>query len=282
MNPIYIVLISIASFLLLLFFAFVFLVSPRRYRKEMDCFKDVRYAHRGLHSDTVAENSMTAFRLALEGGYGIEFDVRLSSDGEVVVFHDDTLDRVTDEKGKVSERSAEELSKINLMGTSDTIPTLKALLKLVDGRVPLLVEIKELAGQKGLSEKVVEILKEYKGPFIVESFNPMALAKVKKLAPDILRGQLSSHFFKNEKYRNITHFLLQHMLFNFMSRPDFISYDHTDYKMPALRFIKRFYKAPLIAWTLESAEEDALAKKNGFSGMIFQFYSPKTRVSEDE
>ena len=271
---------SLAFAVLLFYLVFFFLTKPRKHRPEMDAFRSVRYAHRGLHWAGAPENSLSAFKAAVDAGYGIELDVRLSSDGELVVFHDATLDRMTGEKGKVNERTLEELRTIRLGDSSDTVPAFRDVLRLVDGKVPLLVEIKEEAGEYGVSEKTVEILREYKGAFIVESFNPLALRRVKKLAPEIIRGFLSQNFWKQKKYRTALYFLVQNMLFNCVSRPDFIAFCHEDADMRALKFIKRHHKkTPLIAWTVESARDDAVAVKNGFSGIIFQNYYPETSVS---
>ena len=273
----------VLALLLISYAIFRFLIKPGKYRAEMDKFKNVRYAHRGFHSESIAENSLSAFSAAVEAGYGIELDVRLSSDGELMVFHDDTLDRMTEELGRVDARTAEELKAIKLRGSNDTIPTFREVLELVNGRVPLLVEIKEDAGKYGVTEKTVEILKEYTGPFIVESFNPLALGRVKELAPEFMRGFLSQNFYRDAKRRNFTYFLLQHMLFDFVARPDFIAYRHNDFNMPILKFIKKHHKkTPLIAWTVESIEDDDAAIKNGFSGVIFQYYNPATTVDGEK
>ncbi len=283
MEPWQIILVSIIALVLILpYVIFRVLIKPNKYRAEMDAFKNVRFAHRGLHSDTVPENSMEAFALATKAGYGIELDVRVSSDGELMVFHDETLDRMTAESGKFEERTAEELKKIKLRDTENTIPSFSEVLELVDGKVPLLVEIKEFNGSYKATEKTAEILKEYKGPFIVESFNPLALGKLKKLAPEFMRGFLSQDFSDNKQLKSIKYLILKNMLFNFICRPDFIAYRHSDYNVRALKFIKKHYKkTPLIAWTVESAEDDALALKNGFSGIIFQYYEPCVKVSSE-
>ncbi len=274
----WIVAISMAVALLLLFIVYIILVAPGKNRPEMKKFKTVRYAHRGLHGDGRAENSMSAFRAAVDAGYGIELDVRLSSDGELVVFHDDTLDRVTDSSGPVDKKSSEELSKITLSGTEDTVPTFAEVLALVDGRVPLLVEIKERAGEYGVTKKAIELLRGYKGEFIIESFNPLALSLVKKEMPETLRGFLSTAFSREEKYRGkIQYFFLQNLLFNVLCRPDFISYDHTAYKNPSLRFVRSFFKTATICWTVTSREDEELAYKHGFEGVIFENYIPKEK-----
>ena len=283
MDPWEIALVAAIVLIIVLFLpyvAFRIIIKPNKHRAEMDAFKNVRFAHRGLHGDGVAENSIEAFSRAVSAGYGIELDVRVSSDGELMVFHDDTLDRMTDEKGNFEDRTAEELRKIKLNGSDNTIPSFREVLRLVDGKVPLLVEIKEFNGSYRATEKCAEILKEYKGPFIIESFNPLVLGELKKLAPEFMRGFLSQNFTGEKGYGKIKYFILKNMLFNFIARPDFIAYRHSDYDVRALRFIRKHYeKTPIIAWTVESAEDDAAAVKNGFSGIIFQYYRPETTVS---
>ena len=280
MSPWIIALISVISALLLFFLIFLFLIAPGKKREEMENFKSKKYAHRGLHDATRAENSLSAFRAAVDAGYGIELDVRLSKDGVLVVFHDDTLDRVTGEVGRVDSRTAAELGKINLSGTADTVPTFEEVLKVVNGRVPLLVELKEDAGKYGVTEKALEMLKEYKGEYIIESFNPLALGRVKKLAPEVMRGFLSQNFLSQKKYRSATYFLLQNLLLNVVCRPDFIAYKHSDYKNASLRLVKALFKPATLAWTVRSKTEEDEAYLCGFDGVIFENYVPGGNVNE--
>lgn len=274
----FIVAISLAAFIIFCFFVYLFLVAPGKNRPEMKKFKSVRFAHRGLHGDGRAENSLSAFRAAVDAGYGIELDVRLSSDGELVVFHDESLERVTGVPGLVCEKSAEELSKIKLSATDDTVPTFLEVLRLVDGRVPLLVEIKESPGRNDVTGKTIELLKKYSGAFIIESFNPISLSMIRKEMPDVLRGFLSTAFLKEEKYRGqMKFFLLQNLLFNFLCRPDFISYDHAAYKNFSLRFVRRVFKTTTICWTVTSREDEKLAYEHGFDGVIFENYIPEEK-----
>lgn len=268
------VLLLLAIFLFLSFCVFLFLIKPNRRRGEIEKYCAIRYAHRGLHNGERAENSLSAFAAAVEKGYAIELDVRLSSDGELVVFHDDTLDRVTKESGKVCERTAKELSKIHLNGTADTIPTLKEVLSLVDGKVPLLVEIKEAAGSSAVAEKTAEVLSGYRGEFIIESFNPMALSVIKKRMPSVLRGVLSESFLKEKRNRKPIYFVLQCLLLNFVCRPDFIAFNHRDAKNAALRFTRGVFGVPAFAWTVRSEEEEKKARENGFDTVIFENYLP--------
>lgn len=275
MKIILISLIVTVSFLLLSFLVFLILIKPNRRREDTQKFAKVKFAHRGLHDSERAENSMSAFRAAVDRGYGIELDVRLSSDGELVVFHDDELSRVTKEEGRVDTKTAKELSEIKLSGTDDGIPTFKEVLKLVSGRVPLLVEIKEDAGKYGVTKKTVEVLKEYKGDYLIESFNPLALALVKKEMPEVVRGFLSQNFLCEKKYKKPLYFLLQNMLLNVTCRPDFISFNHNHYKNRVLKLIRALFKTTAFAWTVRSREEEATAYKNGFDSVIFENYIPE-------
>ena len=193
-------LITVGAVFVLLFIVYLILLAPKSGRA-LGEFTAARYAHRGLHGEGKAENSLSAFRAAVDGGYGIELDVRLSSDGVLVVFHDDTLDRVTDKTGRVDAYTAAELSEIKLSGTDDGIPTFAEVLALVDGRVPLLVEIKEDAGDSRVSTAAAQALSEYKGAYIVESFNPLSLKNFGKHLPDVPRGILSQKYLKERSPR---------------------------------------------------------------------------------
>ena len=265
--------IAIPISIVVLFLIYLFLIAPKN-KKEMNKFKTVYYAHRGLHNEERAENSMSAFRAAVDGGFGIELDIRLSKDGKLVVFHDDTLDRVCGREGQVIDFTADELATFKLSGTDDGIPLFSDVLALVDGKVPLLVEIKENAGDSTVSHAACEMLKGYKGEFIIESFNPMSLKVVKEQYPEIPRGILSHRYFEYEKSRKPLFFLLQSLLLNFLCRPAFIAYDHRHANAFGLRFVRAFFKVPTIAWTVRSAEEEKVARKNGFDGIIFENYLP--------
>ena len=265
--------IAIPIVIVVLILLYLFMVAPKN-RKDMDYYKNKYYAHRGLHNGERAENSMSAFKAAVDGGYGIELDVRLSKDGKLVVFHDDTLDRVCGREGKAIDFTAEELATFKLNGTEDGIPLFSDVLSLVDGKIPLLVEIKENAGDSSVSSATCKMLKEYKGEYIIESFNPMSLKVVGKMMPEVPRGILSHRYFENEKYRKPLFFLLQSLLLNCVCRPAFIAYDHRHAKAFGLRFVRAIFRTPTIAWTVRSAEEEAVARKNGFDGIIFENYLP--------
>ncbi len=265
--------IAIPITILVLLVLYIFLVAPIN-KKEMQKYKNVMFAHRGLHNSERAENSMSAFRAAVERGYGIELDIRLSKDGELVVFHDDTLDRVCAREGRVIDFTADELAEFKLSGTDDGIPRFADVLALVNGKVPLLVEIKEYAGNSAVSEVACKMLAEYKGDFIVESFNPLSLRTVKKRLPSVTRGILSHRYYDYEPFKKPLYFLLQSLLLNFLCRPAFIAYDHRHAKAFGLRFVRSVFGITTFAWTVRSAEDEKAARENGFDSIIFENYIP--------
>ncbi len=253
----------------------IFMIKPGKNRSEMEKFKSVKFAHRGLHNGERAENSISAFAKAKEMGFGIEFDIRLSKDGVLVVHHDADLSRVVGREGKVIDFTAEELSKMSLNGTNEGIPTFREVLELIDGAVPLLIEIKHDIGESGVAERFLEEIKDYHGDYIVESFNPVAIRTVKRARPDILRGILSMEYMKDEKYKGkIVYRLLQDLRANFLMRPDFVAYDKLGYHIRNLRYIRRNYGTALFAWTVRSPEEEAEAISHGFDTVIFEGYIP--------
>ena len=276
MHPICIALIVLSSLIFLGLCLWLFMIWPGGRRREMEKFTKYWYAHRGLHNSERAENSLSAFRAAKEMGFGIELDVRLSRDGELVVHHDADLSRVAGVEGKVIDYTAKELSEMHLNGTDDGIPTFREVLELIDGKVPLVIEIKMGTGEKGVAEKLIEVLEGYKGDYVVESFNPLALKVVRKMRPDILRGILSHEYMKDERYKGkLIYRLGQNLELNFICRPHFIAYLHSDYKVPKMRFVHRLFKTPLIGWTVRSEEEEKAAREHGFDAVIFENYIPK-------
>jgi len=254
-----------AGLILLLTLLFFFLIKPRSRRKRPDTapFLGREYAHRGLHNRNIPENSLRAFEGAVERGLGIELDLQLSKDGEVMVFHDFTLNRVANVDGKVLDYTAEELAKTSLSGQTDGIPTLKQVLELVDGKVPLIVEIKIPGFDLSVCPKAFEILDSYAGPYCVESFHPLAIHWVRKNRPGVLRGQLSSDFFKHgEKGNKIQLFAVKNLLLNLLARPDFIAFDIRYPRALAFRLCTRWFHAVPIGWTVRTKEELAEAKKH--------------------
>ena len=262
----------------ILFCTWLFLISPGD-DAGMEKFKNKKYAHRGLHGtvgyeEYAAENSLTAFKRAKEHGFGIELDLRMSKDGEIVVIHDADLERVTGFSGRVSELTLEEIKSKPLIGSDDTVPTLGEVLELINGEIPLLFEIKEEGMDHTLSEKVADILKDYNGEYMVESFSPFAFGAFKKKLPKVPRGFLAYKHTVNPECRAFKFRLIQRFFFNFLARPAFIALHIQTPKLFPVTLVTAIYKTPLIAWTVKSKEEEIEAYKMGFSGVIFEGYLP--------
>ena len=227
-------------------------------------------AHRGLHDDQSAENSLSAFEKAIENGYVIELDVQQIADGTVIVFHDSTLSRLTGQDGYVKYLIKEDLKSCKLNGTKETIPTFEETLKFINGRTPIIIEIKNTGKPGKLESQVLEMLKNYNGDYAIMSFNPYVLKWFKDNAPNIIKGQLSS-FFKNENLTFLKRIVLKKMLLNKVSQPNFIAYNSQN--LPN-RFVKKYNSLPLLAWTVRSQEEYMKVVKY-CDNIIFENFQPK-------
>ena len=164
---------------------------------------------------------------------------------------------------------------MSLSGTADGVPRFADVLAEVDGRVPLLVEIKEDAGNRAVTDAAVKMLSGYKGRYIVESFNPLSLANFKKQMPDVHVGILSQIYFREEKYRKPLYLALQLMLLNVLSRPSFVAFKHTDKKAFSFKVCKKLFGVTAFAWTVRTPEEEKAALSAGFDAVIFENYIPE-------
>jgi len=221
------------------------------------------YAHRGLHGNGVPENSLCAFEKACGAGYGIELDVQLSRDSKVMVFHDYTLDRMTGCDKHISELDASELEKLSLCGSDETIPKFEAVLKTVNGRVPLLVELKGESLDTSLCEKTAALLKAYDGAYCIESFNPLLLKEMRRCLPDAYIGQLYTNVCKSKKKYTPLNMVLTAMALNFLAKPDFIAYDRRFRTSLPVLLTTGFYRAARFVWTARTAAEREEAKRLG-------------------
>ena len=234
------------------------------------------YAHRGLHDNKTdaPENSMAAFRKAIDAGCGIELDVQLTKDRIPVVFHDETLKRVCGVEGKVRDYTYEELQQFRLCGSQERIPLFVDFLKLVDGKVPLIIEIKIHEKAAIVCETADRLIREYKGAYCIESFDPRAVYWYKKNRPEVIRGQLSSNFNSPGKPESADRVLVHYLLSNFLAQPDFIAYDHRYKKNISRQIACRLYGALSVAWTIRSQKE-LDAAKDAFELFIFEGFLPK-------
>lgn len=253
-----ILIISLSSLVsLAVLLALVYLIVLVRPRKRRDASQALLcdYAHRGLHGNGVPENSLEAFELACQKGFGIELDVQLSRDGCVMVFHDYTLVRMTGVDKKLCELDKDELTALQLGGTEQTIPTFKEVLELVGGRVPLLVELKGESSNTSLCEPVAKLLREYKGEYCIESFNPMLVHEIKKQLPEVFAGQLYTNVVRDKKKKSALNMLLTAMALNCLARPDFIAFNHLDRESIPVKICTKFFNAHKFVWTVKSREE---------------------------
>ncbi len=213
------------------------------------------YAHRGLHDNEgeAPENSLKAFSLAVEHGFGMELDVQLTKDHIPVVIHDYNLKRCSKVDYRISELTYEEIKKFQLFHSAERIPTLKEVLELVDGKVPLIIELK-IPGKAGkLCNAVSEVLKDYKGVYCIESFNPFGLIWYRFHQPKVVRGQLSTDFIREKMKGNvIQYFILKHLLVNFITKPDFIAYDYIYRTGLSYTICRKLYRVKTVAWTIQS------------------------------
>lgn len=216
-----------------------------------------KYAHRGLHGNGVPENSMKAFRLAVEHGYGAELDVHLLADGNLAVIHDSKLIRTTGAEGRIEDLKTEDLVNYHLEGTEETIPLFSDVLALFEGKTPLIIELKVENNNDALCEAVAKLLDSYKGDYCVESFHPQVLSWFKKNRPDTVRGQLTENYFRSKhiKLHPALKFVLTNQMLNFATSPDFVAYNCRDVDHVSNTIARKVWKMQGVTWTLRTEEQ---------------------------
>lgn len=256
--------------------AYLLMIMPRMVGKpDTKPFKNHLYAHRGLfdNESDAPENSMKAFKKAVDAGFGMEMDIQLTKDGQMVVFHDWSLKRMCGVEGKVCEYTFDELQQFSLLKSEEKIPLFTEVLKLVDGKVPLIIEYKIETPDASVCEVGNEILKDYKGVYCIESFNPFGVHWYKKHRKDVVRGQLSEEFLKNGSPKTPVYFIVAKLLTNFWTKPDFIAYNALNYKNWSRRICRNLYGNLAVTWTIKSQEQlDEMRKY--FDMFIFDSFVP--------
>lgn len=252
----------------IVFILYLLLIWPCRRRVgEMMEYNRTMFAHRGYHNveKYIPENSMAAFRAAVERGYGIELDVHITKDGKLAVFHDDTLERMCHAPGRVESYTFAELQQFHLLNTTEKIPELEEVLSYVRGRVPLLIELKITGRDLEICRASYEVLKNYKGRYLIQSFHTLGLYWYRKNAPEVLRGQLSSDLTRTaQKDPYILRLMVKYLLTNIIGRPDFISYKLKDLPNLSVSLCRKLFGIPVAVWTLrtEQALKQGRAKYN--------------------
>ncbi len=224
------------------------------------------YAHRGFHGHGVPENSMAAFRLALEKGYGIELDLHLMKDGNLAVIHDASLKRTAGAQVQIEDLTAADLESYRLEGTVERIPLFEEVLALFGGKAPMIVELKaERGNHAALCEAACKRLEAYDGPYCIESFDPRCIQWMRKNRPGILRGQLAENFLRSKSggLSPVLRFLLTNLMLNFLTRPDFIAYNFADRKGLSPVLCHKFWGIHAVSWTLRSRTDYDAAVNEG-------------------
>ena len=226
------------------------------------------YAHRGLHNlaEGVPENSLEAFRLAAAHGYGSELDVHLLADGGLGVMHDSNRQRTTGCEGKMEDLTVAQLSNYHLQGTEQTIPTLQQVLETIDGKAPLIIELKTDENAAQLCETVCKLLDTYRGIFCLESFDPRCTIWLRKHRPDLIRGQLAENKLhdRDSKLPWIMRFVMAYDLSNFLGRPDFVAYDFGTRSNLSKFLCRKLWDIQGVSWTIRTREDFDTAVAEGW------------------
>ena len=233
-------------------------------------FVNIKLAHRGLHNDIYPENSLGAYENAIKHGFAIELDVRVLKDGNLAIFHDPNLQRMCGVDKNIEDITLDEMKSYRLLSSDYTIPTLQEVLELVDGKTPIMIELKPVKRRSKIEEKVYNVIKNYQGEIAVKSFNPLTMLWYKRNAPEIIRGMLSS-YFHNTNLPKIYRALIKRLTLFKLIKPDFVSYDFNN--LPT-KYLKN-KNVPVLAWTITSKdmEEEALKVADN---VIFQDYIPNS------
>lgn len=256
---------------------YLWAIHPNVGRKE-GCLEYTawKFAHRGLWNRNagIPENSMPAFRAAIQNHYAIELDIHLTRDGKLAVFHDDSLQRMCGYPGSVESYSWEELQKMRLDHTEERIPLFEDVLRLVNGQVPLLIELKVPNRSLALCPVAARVLDAYRGPYVIESFQPFALRWFRKHRPDVLVGQLSSRYQKTLQVNSLFKLLSSSLIVHVVSRPDFVAYNFRAADGLGIDLNQHLFRIPVFAWTVRNEQEYEICREKNFNTVIFENFRP--------
>lgn len=255
------------------------LIRPNQAHRDWSAFTGYDYAHRGLWNQQRPENSLAAFESAAEAGFGIELDVRLTRDGQLVIHHDASLERMCGESFCIEKTDLAALRRFHLLDSDQQIPTLAEVLTLVAGRVPLILELKVAGNAADLASAVYHQMQDYPGAWCVESFHPSALLWFRRYAPEILRGQLTfDHRGQAERSLliRLRDFFIASMIGNALSRPDFIASEASTEQPDQLPMrLLRQMNSCWVGWTIRSHEELTFYRDR-YDLIIFEGFRPES------
>ncbi len=243
--------------------------------KDLNWIKTRLIAHRGLHTadHSVPENTIAAFQAAIDRGYGIEMDVNALKDGTVVVFHDKNLERLCGDPRYLKDLTLADIRGLTILGTDQTIATLDEVLAFVAGRVPLLIELKPFGGYEFLCENFMKTMAGYQGEWAMHSFHPKSVNWFRIHHPEVIRGQISEYFEDDDAMNKIVRFAMKHLLFNAITKPDFINYGVHD--MPN-RWCDRAQRKGItvIGYAARSQEVFDMVRSH-YANAVFEFFIPR-------
>jgi glycerophosphoryl diester phosphodiesterase len=251
--------------------------AARRSKSALSWLTARPIAHRGLHdaAQGIIENTAAAAAAAIAGGYGVEADLQISTDGEAMVHHDDALGRLTDGSGALCRMSAAVLKQVPFRATADRMMTLGDLTDLVAGRAPLVIELKgRFDGDLRLAERAAKVLAGYRGPAAVMSFDPTLIIALRRIAPRLVRGIVARRRYEPPRWKFLTaaqRFELSFLLHGWKSRPAFLAYQVDDLATLPPRIARRVFGLPLLAWTVRTAEQRTTAARLA-DQVIFEGY----------
>lgn len=243
--------------------------------KDITWLRNDNIAHRGLHKKdkSVPENSLLAFKKAIEKGYSIELDLNVLKDGTVVSFHDFNLKRLCNDPRDLSDLTKEDLQGLKLLDTNEHIATLEEVILLVDKKVPLLIELKPHGNVVFLCESFMKIMENYQGVYAVFSFHPKVVQWFKNNHPEVIRGQIAEYFKNNKQMNFISKYLMKSMFFNRFTKPDFVSYGI--YDMPNKYLDKLMKKGMTIISYAAKTQEELDFVRSRYHNSVFEYFEPK-------
>ncbi|CAM5368153.1 Glycerophosphoryl diester phosphodiesterase OS=Afipia felis OX=1035 GN=ugpQ PE=4 SV=1 [Afipia felis] len=236
-------------------------------------------AHRGLHDRAkgIVESTPSAFFAAIAGGFAIETDLQLSVDGEAMVFHDDTLTRLTERTDDIRTVSTAELKTVRFKETADRMITLGELCEMTAGRVPLVVEIKSrFDGDRRLIRRIAEVVRAYSGPIALMSFDPDQVLAIRDHAPEVPRGIVAERYYREDEWRALPPGKVRGMLglrHGFRTRPHFVAYWIDELPAPAPWIARHIFGCALLTWTVRTTAQRARAARYA-DQIIFEGFVP--------